>query len=155
MHCWKILATGLVLVLGALTNVSALAGVYGDDMAKCLVRSTTEVDRTVFVRWMFAAMALHPDVESMAVISAEQRDAINRDAGALFQRLLTESCRSETQQAIKYEGAPTIQAAFTVFGQVAGRELMLNPHVSQSMAGLAKYLDQAKLRELVPESSTK
>jgi len=46
----------------------AVAGPYSDDLAKCLVRSTTPEDKTLLVQWMFATMALqrelfaHPDV---------------------------------------------------------------------------------------------
>ena len=140
MRYCNILATGCLAMLGVFSHASALAGPYGDDMAKCLVRSTTEADRTLFVRWLFASMALHPDVESMALVSSEQREVLNKDAGALFQKLLTESCRSETQQALKYEGAPTIQAAFTVFGQAAGPprsvrvEQEVRPHATSAGA---------------------
>lgn len=39
---------------------SALAGPFNDKLAVCLVKSTTETDRALLMRWMFAAMASHP-----------------------------------------------------------------------------------------------
>jgi hypothetical protein len=63
-------------------------------------------------------------------------------------RLLTDACKSQTQQALQYEGSNTIQASFQVLGQVAGQELFTSPEVGGAMAGLAKYIDEAKLKEL-------
>ena len=91
----------------------------------------------------------------MVLISAEQRDEINKDAGALVTRLLTESCRSETQQAVRYEGPATVQYAFQVFGQAAAGDLLANPRVAEGMKGLAKYLDEGKFKSLMSEGATK
>jgi hypothetical protein len=33
----------------------AAAGPYSDDLAKCLVKSTTKEDRVSLIRWLFAA----------------------------------------------------------------------------------------------------
>jgi hypothetical protein len=46
-----------------------LGGMYADEMAKCLVKSTNAADRSVLVRWLFAAGASHPAVAgSMAEV---------------------------------------------------------------------------------------
>jgi hypothetical protein len=134
---------------------TAFAGPYGDDMAKCLVRSTSAADREIFLKWLFSAMALNPSIESMVTISAKQRDDIDKNAGTLFQRLLTVSCRSETMDALRYEGPATIQLAFQVFGQAAARDLLSNPRVAEGMKGLGKYLDESKLKELSPDAAHK
>jgi hypothetical protein len=137
-----------LVALSIFTSMHAVAGPYGDDMAKCLVKEAGPDDRTVFIRWLFAAIALHPDVASMATISAKQRDEFNKGAGALFQRLLTESCRSQTQQAIRYEGPAITQYAFQVFGQAAAGDLFANPSVAAGMKDLVKYIDQDKIKAL-------
>ena len=126
----------------------AAAGPYADDMAKCMVNSTSPADRTLFVKWMFAAIALHPDVSSMAVISAQQRDELNKNTAAMFQRLLLESCRTETQKALRNEGQQTISYAFEILGRSAAQSLMSEPSVATAMGGFAKYFDQNKLKEL-------
>jgi len=141
----------LAAIASAVTCIGASpaqAGPYADDMAKCLVRSTSAADRTSFVRWFFAAASAHPAVQSLAAVSPEQRDESNKSTAALFQKLLTESCRTEVQQAVKYEGAQTIAASFQVFGEVAGRELFTDPAVTQSMGGFEKYFDKQKLNDL-------
>jgi hypothetical protein len=123
----------------------AIAGPYGDEFTKCLVRSTTEADKNFLVKWMFAAMASHPEVKSMASISAEQVDELNKRTAMLFQRLLTESCLTQTQEAIKYEGGSPIEGGFTVLGSVAARGLMSHPDVAVFMSGMGNYLDSEKI----------
>ena len=125
------------------------AGPYADDMAKCLVKSASPEDRTLLVKWIFSAISLHPDLASMSAISTQQRDALTKSAGALFQRLLLESCQSETQQAVQNEGPQTIQYAFQILGQVATRGLMTDPHVLEGMKSLGKGLDEERLKTLL------
>jgi hypothetical protein len=142
------------VLLSLIVTTHAIAGPYGDDMAKCLVKASTADDRSVFIKWLFASIALHPDVRSMATITPQQRDDFNRRAAALFQRLLTDSCRSETQLAIRYEGAAIVQYAFQVFGQAAARDLFSSGDVAAGMNDLAKYIDQEKIKALsAPEAA--
>jgi hypothetical protein len=89
MKLSRTLVRSLLVALSVLAGTHAVAGPYGDDMAKCLVKSAGPEDQTVFIKWLFSAIALHPDVASLATISAQQRDEFNKHAGALFQRLLT------------------------------------------------------------------
>jgi hypothetical protein len=124
-------------------------------MAKCLVNSTSTQDRTVLVQWIFGLVTLHPDLTAMSSISGKERDELSKKAGALFQRLLLESCRSQTQQALQNEGPQTIQYAFEVLGQVATRGLLTDPHVMEGAKDLAKYVDQGKIRALGAASSQK
>ena len=49
--------------------------------------------------------ALHPAVGSIASVSDAKRDELNRNAAKIVERLLTESCRSETRNALKHEGS--------------------------------------------------
>lgn len=126
------------------------AGLYADDMGRCLVSATSAKDKTDLVRWIFANSALHPEVASIASLSTEQRDAISKVAGALLQRLLTQDCRKQTQEALKYEGGIAMQLAFQVLGQVAMAELMSNAAVNKGFADLRRFLDETKLRELAP-----
>jgi hypothetical protein len=124
----------------------AIAGPYGDEFTKCLVRSTTDADRNFLVKWMFAAMASHPEVKSMASISAEQADELNKGTAILFERLLIESCLTETREAIKYEGGSPIEGGFTILGSVAARGLMSHPDVAVFMSGMGNYLDSEKIQ---------
>jgi hypothetical protein len=148
MRKTNLIASLLVVCLGPMWSAIATAGPYADDMAKCLVKETGAADRTALMNWIFAAMALHPDVEAMATISTELRVDINKSAGALFQRLLVDSCRAETRLAIAYEGQPAVQSAFGLLGQIAMQELFKDPQVTAGLAELEKNVDQKKIAEL-------
>lgn len=125
----------------------AAAGPYADDMAKCLVRSTSAGDKSALVKWMFGAMALHPDVAAMASVSPQQRKALDQDFVRLFDHLLTKACVKETREALKYEGSSTIESSFSVLGQVAARELFAHPAVVAGMAEMNKLMDIEKLKK--------
>ncbi|MHB1077062.1 hypothetical protein [Thiobacillus sp.] len=137
----------LVLHAGA-----AQAGPYSDDLAKCLVESTTAADKNALVKWMFATAALHPAVKSIASVTDAERAQSTRSTAELFVKLLTESCRAQAQQAVKYEGATALQTGFQILGQVAARELFADPNVAQGLAELEQYIDSRKIEQaLAPQ----
>ena len=84
----------------------------------------------------------------MVSVTERQRNKLNKSIAKLFERLLTDSCRKETQAAYKYEGKSTISTSFNLLGQVAGRELFSDPSVTKSVSGLAQYIDQKKMNDL-------
>jgi hypothetical protein len=143
-------AVGAVVVvawlLGPLAVAPAQAGPYADDLTKCLVRSTTGADKNALVKWMFATAALHPEVRSIASVSDAQREELNRSTARLFEKLLTESCGAEAREAVKYEGATTLEGSFNVLGQVAARALFTDPTVADGLMALGKHLSP-KLHE--------
>jgi hypothetical protein len=155
MKSLKLVAAVCFWMLACLTSEHVVAGPYADDMAKCLVKSAAPEDRTLLMKWIFSAMALHPDLSAMSSITTQQRDALSKGAGALFQRLLLESCRSETQVAVQNEGPQTVQYAFQILGQVAVRGLMTDPHVLEGMKSLAQGLDEEKLKALLAHNTPK
>lgn len=138
-------------LLAVLAAPVAQAGVYTDDLSKCLVDSTTTDDRTALVKWMFAAASAHPAISSFSTVTQADRDTANQAMGVLFMKLMTESCRAQAQRALKYEGPATIQLSFQVLGQVAGAELFSNPEVAKGMAGIDQHIDHKKLEDLKAE----
>jgi len=141
---------GVVLILSLAmlwAPVSFAAGPYTDELSKCLVKSTTDADKTLLVQWMFAMATLHPAVKSMSAMSAAQRTKISRDTAGVMEHLLTVSCRPEALQALKYEGNGAIEASFNVLGQVAARELFANPQVAVGVSELGKFVDEDKLKK--------
>jgi hypothetical protein len=143
--------TMLVALAGSLLAGTASAGVYTDELSKCLVESTTTEDRTALVHWLFAAASVHPAISSLSTVKPADMDAANQTIGALFMRLLTDSCKEQAQKALRFEGPATIQLSFTVLGQVAGAELFSNPLVAKEMSGIEKFIDPAKLESLKAE----
>ncbi|HKB79003.1 MAG TPA: hypothetical protein VKH35_04740 [Thermoanaerobaculia bacterium] len=141
------LAFALAAVLTGLLSNAAFAGPYADTLGKCLVSSTSPAEKTMLIRWIFATMALHPDVQSLAAVSPEQRQEITKDTAKIFERLLTDSCAQQTRDAIKYEGPSTIESAFGILGQVAMRELFTNDKVAAGLEDFSKAVDAKKVEQ--------
>ena len=153
MHRVRDLAGAALLMAGLLAAGPSGAGPYSDDLAKCMVRSSTPADRAEFVKFLFSAMAQHPDVASMANISPQQMKATLKGTGELIQRLLLQSCRSEAQQAIHHEGMQSIFFGFQFYGQAMAAELMGNPIVAAKLKDLNDYLDADKFKAFAAESA--
>ena len=127
----------------------AHAGVYGDDLSKCLVSSTSDADKALLMKWIFSAIALNKEVSPYVNMPKDVREAINVDAGGLYMRLLTDSCRVQTRDAYKYEGQAAINSAFQVLGQVASQGIFSDPAVAAGMMEFTKHLDEKKLNEML------
>jgi hypothetical protein len=141
----KLLRTSLVLLLLSAANLAS-AGPYADALGKKLVSSTSQEEKGICVRWMFTAMALHPDLKEMSSITPAQRDDANRAFANLVTKMLTDTCRIEAKEALKYEGPVAMQSAFQLFGQIAARELFSNPEVLKGLAELEKYSDSKAIQ---------
>jgi len=140
------IAIALFVLCGGVST--AHAGLYTDDMSRCLVEATSKEDKATLVRWIFVALSQNPSISSLSTATAADIDKYNAAVGALFMRLLTDACVDKTKKAIKYEGPAAIQASFEVLGRVASSELFSDPKVSAVMAGLEKYVDTKKLETL-------
>lgn len=127
---------------------TAQAGPYTDQLSACLVGQSTMDDHVVIVQWMFAAMSKHPSVAAMGSVSEAQVDKANQRMAQLFSRLLTVTCRDQTRLALKNEGEPALQQGFQALGEVAGRDLFMDPNVAKGLSGMTKYIDTKKLAEL-------
>lgn len=149
----RILAAAGLLMAALLEAGPAGAGPYSDDLAKCMIRTSTPADRAEFIRFLFSAMAQHPDVSSMANISPRQMEATLKGTGELVQRLLLKSCRSESQKAIRYEGMQSIFNGFQSYGQAMAADLLGNPIVAGKMNDFHKYLDADKFKAFAAESA--
>ncbi|MCR5879885.1 hypothetical protein [Phenylobacterium sp. J367] len=140
------------LGLSAVAATSANAGVYGDDLSKCLVESAGPKDQAVFVAWMFSAMSHHPDVARYSNLTDAQRKAMAVEAGSLMQRLLVKDCRQQSMKALKFEGGAALPESFRLFGEFAMQGLMNHPSVSEGMANLEGGVDQKAFDALFAEA---
>ena len=126
----------------------ANAGPYGDDLSKCLVGSTTSEDKSLLVRWIFHALALNPTVAPMTEIPPDKREEVDRKTAGMFEKLLTETCLVETQQAIKYEGSAAVGESFKLLGQVAATEIFADPAVAKGTENFTKYINAERIEKL-------
>lgn len=138
-------AVAVALTLCLLPVSPASAGVEFDALAKCLEDATTARDENDLVRWLFATAALHPAVSSISVVSPDQRTAMARTVGGLFERLLTESCRPQFAAARESDGHATIESAFQVLGTEAMRALMADANVAKGFDEVETFIRKEKL----------
>jgi len=129
-------------------SVPASAGVFADDLSRCLVAQTSDKDKAALVRWMFATVSLNPDVADISSMGDDDRNKINRAMGALVQRLVTQSCREQTTVAVKNEGGGVFAISFQVLGQVAAQSMLAHPSVSKGAGAFTQYFDKKAFEEL-------
>lgn len=141
-----VLALALVTPLAAQAQAPSASAVQA--LSQCLADNTSGKDRKGLARWIFVAMASHPEIKQFAAPDlGQQTDAVHRDTAATFMRLLTETCAVPTRDAASTGGSLAIQQAFQTLGQLAMQELMSDPSVAAGMGQFERYLDQAKLSE--------
>jgi len=138
----------LVGLVGLLSTTPSLAGLYTDDLSRCIVDATSPEDRTNLMKWIFTAMSQHPSVSSLSAVKPADMEVANKTIGQLFMRLLTESCAQKARDAIRIEGVGAVQTSFQVLGQVAASGLFSDPNVAKAMSSLDQYVDKAKLEAL-------
>jgi hypothetical protein len=115
----------------------------------CMADHTTGKDRKDLAKWIFLAMAAHPEIKEHAgpnVTAALDESA--RSTAALVTRLLTESCADQARAVVQTgQAAQAFQVAFSGLGELAMKELMADKAVLESMTSFQKYLDQKRLNE--------
>ncbi len=141
----RMIAVGLLLCV----PMMATAGPYRDDLAKCLVESTSGDDRAALVRWMFAAMSAHPAVSSFVSVEEPKRDKANKQLAEIFARLVTVDCKEKTQKALAFEGQTALVGSFEALGQAAATEIFGSPQVAQAMSGFERYLKEMNIDKLL------
>jgi hypothetical protein len=118
-----------------------------DSFANCLADNTTGKERKLLARWIFTAMAAHPEIKDLANVTPQASDEVSRELGALVTRLLAESCKEETKAvAAKGNAAVAMRTAFENLGRLAMAEIMSNPDVSAAIGKFEPYMDKAKLQ---------
>jgi hypothetical protein len=143
----------ILVVFGWYGSSSAVAGVYADDLGKCLIAHTDEQDRIALIKWYFAAMSAHPAVRSFVTMTPEQRDEANRGMVELTSRLLTVDCRKESLAAIKYEGKSAFEGSFNLLGQISQKSLMSQEVVGSFQEMKKLFAENEQIQGLVKEAA--
>lgn len=147
----KTYRTALAVMVAAV-SMPAHAGLYADDLGRCLVSSTTPSDRVTLMTWMFSAMSSEPSLAKMASMTEAQRTDADRNMARLFDRLVLEQCRKQTIDAVKYEGQASLQSSFEVLGKVAMRQIIDSPDATRAVGRFADQIDKARLGALLVEA---
>ena len=115
----------------------------------CLSDHTSGRDRKELARWIFLAIANHPEMrDHLAANSAAAWDESSRRVASLIVRLLSEDCVKETKVVIRgQEVSKSFELAFARLGALAMQELMADKAVATAMGDFERHLDKKKLEE--------
>jgi len=145
----KLLIFSVLLLTVISTNANA--GPFADALGKCVVQSTTPEDKFKLMKWIFYAMLEHPNFKSIAEVSEWDKVTADKSMADLLTRLLSIECKAEVKEAVKYEKESAIESAFSLLGEVAGREIMIHPNVAKSSVEFIKFLDEEKMNRLLSD----
>ncbi|KFN45324.1 hypothetical protein N790_10095 [Arenimonas malthae CC-JY-1] len=134
-----------LLLAAAVTPAPALANPLVEATQTCFSDSTTGKDRKLLGKWIFLALAGHPEISQLSSASAADHEDTSRQFAALFMRLVTVDCASEMRALAQAGGPEAMKLPFEHLGQIAMQELMNHPNVSGNIAGFERFLDQDKL----------
>ena len=142
---WLIVA---VMVGMFAVPVSAQEDQSANALKQCVADNTSGKDRKELAKWIFLAMAAHPDIKQYANAGPAAVDDSSRTIANLVTRLLTESCVNETRAVVQGGvGSRSFQLAFEGLGQLAMRELMADQSVQASMSVFQRYIDQKRFND--------
>jgi len=118
-----------------------------DALRTCVTDNTSGKDRKDLAKWVFFAMAAHPEIRQYADAKvADAADESSKTMAALVTRLLTDSCVSEVKAVMKTgQGSEAVKLAFTTLGALAMQELMADKAVQDAMGSFGRYVDQTRL----------
>ena len=134
--------TSAIAILMAASVPGAMAQTATESLSRCLTDGTTGKERKELARWLFTAMAAHPEIKTMSKVTEADEDQVTRAAAATFTKLLAGTCAKETKAAFAEGGSTALQVGFGVLGQMAMQELMSSPQVAAAMDGLEKHIDR-------------
>lgn len=143
---------GISAVMLCTLATPAGAGVFTDDLSRCLVNKSTETDQNAFMAWMFSAVSSDPTLQKFTTLDRKARDQIAANAAASFQRLLLVECRKEAVAALKADGEESITQSFGQLGRSASRQLFQSPQAQTELETLGKNFDEAKMNALAREA---
>jgi len=133
------------------STVSASPTEGFDALRTCVSDNTTGKDRKDLAKWVFFAMAAHPEIKQYADPKvADAADESAKSMAALVTRLLTDSCVKEVRAVMSTgQGAQAVQLAFRTLGELAMQELMTDKSVQDTMSAFGRYVDQSHLNQVL------
>ena len=138
-------------LLVSATNKAVNAGPYTDTFGKCIVKSTTQIDKDELILWMFIAISNHQTIKSVIDLSEGVKTTADKQAAKIVMRLFTVACKTELKEAVKNEGKQAVTDAFALLGKVSMGALMTDQNVQKAMGRYVKFMDLEKLKSLFAE----
>ncbi len=143
---YKILALSLGLMLGTPVFAGSPTSVFGS----CMVDSLDGKERKNLAKWIFFAIAAHPEIKAYSSATPEDIRKSDEYVGKLITRLLTVDCPNELKAANTSDPL-AVQNAFKLVGQVAVQELLTNEDVMKTVTNYTNYADLEKIGRILNE----
>jgi hypothetical protein len=138
----------LALLFGLITAAPAFSGAPTNQLGSCMVDALNGKERKQLARWIFFAIAAHPEISSFSNITQNDLDSTDEIIGKLITRLLVNDCPEELIAANRANPL-AVQQSFELVGQVAVQELMNDKHVLQAVTNYSRYTDVEKINSLL------
>jgi hypothetical protein len=140
----------LALIFGLFTAAPAFSGAPTNQLGSCMVDSLNGKERKQLARWIFFAIAAHPEINSFSNVTQNDLDTTDEIIGKLITRLLVKDCPEELKAANRANPL-AVQQSFELVGQVAVQELMNDEHVLQAITNYSRYTDLETISALLAE----
>ena len=145
----KLIICAFLLV--SATSKAVNAGPFTDTFGKCIVKSTTQIEKDELIQWMFIALSNHPILKSVIDLSEGVKMKADKQIAKIVMRLFTVACITELKDAVKNEGKQAVTDAFALLGKVSMGALMTDQNVQKAMGRYVKFMDLEKLKSLFAE----
>ena len=146
----KNIVTIIMLSLGLTIGTPVFASSPGNEFASCLADALNGKERRNLAKWIFFAMAAHPEIKTYSSASQIDTKETDKYVGELITRLLIVDCPNELKKASK-SNPLAMQQGFELVGRVAMQELMTNQNVTKAITNYIKYVDTDKLNKILSE----
>ena len=140
----------LTFLVALFISGPALSQTSTDALSTCLGDSLTGKERKSLAKWIFFAIAAHPEIKSYSNVGPNDIKISDEYMGKLITRLLTVDCPSKLKMAYSSDPA-SVQRAFEVVGRVAMQELMTSQEVQKAITNYAQFADTAKINKLLSQ----
>ncbi len=135
------------LLIGLIIAAPAFAASPTNVFATCLVDNLNGKERKSLAKWIYLAMAAHPEIKPLSSASEADIQKSDKYIGKLITKLLTVDCPSELNTASK-SNPRALQNGFGLVGKVAMQELMSNKNVTKALTNYIKYADLDKIKKI-------
>ena len=140
----KLLLSIAFSVLTTTFTTASIANPKVEAAKRCLGDNTTGKDRKELAKWIFLAIAAHPEMRDFSNVTSEITEKSSRTTGALMNSLMLDKCTPEMVALITESGPSAVELPFKFLGELAMKELMTDPNVSKSIQGFSRYIDKEK-----------
>lgn len=143
----------VAILLAAIFSASpSVAGTHGDELTKCMLQSWTAENQATFKKWAFSMFAQDPVFVDLPHPSQAQTDELAKKIVGDLERLIMVNCRKEATAALKNEGPTALSPSLRALSQSMGQSWSDNVSQSLNLAGVLKFMDRSKWRDLYKEA---